>query len=154
LEEDKELFWEELWTIVLKEIKGKSRIFQKPIKGKNRKYIISGEKNCYYTMSVSIKKKEVTVKLDFNNMKKTENNIYAFEKMHEAKKTIEGKFGNNLIWYDIEDQDIKSIQYVEHFNGFETESEKAHLVDFYVKNIVLLEEATREVLKSVNMNLK
>jgi hypothetical protein len=143
----------EFWNQLLPRFKGKTPIYQNTSPSKDH-WLSSGGtgiSGVYY--SCIITRSYAGVEVAIAKGTKEENKEF-FDELIKHKEQIELKFGHELNWERLDDKKMSRVSY--HLQGvsiFEKE-DWPQMLEFLVSNMILLEEAMRDILLKVKKKLK
>ena len=140
------------WAQFLKEIKGKSELFQNSNPTKDHWLVAGGTDFTYVTYQVIITKTDASVQLNFGRVSQAENKIL-FDALHNHKDKIENTFGEKLIWDRMDDKKSSKLSfYKSGINCFNRE-EWGFIIDFLISNINNIQKATKPFLSEIKSKM-
>lgn len=138
----------EFWAVLLKNIKGKSSLFQNSKPSKDHWIVAGGTGITYVSYQLIVTQSNASVCLNMGRPSKDDNKLI-FDELFKNKQKIENLFGTNLIWDRSEVYKSSKIYYVlPNVNYFDREDWQ-QIIDFLIANINKLEFAFRDQLKYI-----
>ncbi len=142
----------EFWAVLLREIKGKSTLFQNSNPVKDHWLVAGGTNIAGLSYQFVITMTGASVLMNFGRSS-TEENKTLFDALYAKKDALESKFGNVLNWERLADKKSSKISFslpsVNYFN----KEEWPQIIDFLILNINKLESATREYMPVLKKSL-
>ena len=149
INQNRDLKRQEFWSEFLLRINEQSNLFRNasPSSG-SFKTLASGYAGIWY--GVVIKRSNVCVELCINNGKgfSAEDNKRLFDNLFQRKDEIEVKFGTQLEWERNNNEKVCKVVYYLRNVSIYNEGDRDSMIEFLVKNMIKLEYALRDELKS------
>jgi hypothetical protein len=137
------------WTLLLEKAKKKHSLFNTISPTKDTWIGVSAGKGISYAYWVT--KNGVRLQLQIDRGKDSEKvNLAIFNALKEHKEQIEQRFGDTLNWDEAEGNRMCAIRKQLNEGGYRNdESEWEKIIDSAINKMVLLENATKEVIKKL-----
>jgi hypothetical protein len=142
----------QFWALFLKEIKGKSKLFQNSHATKDHWLVAGGADISGVSFQPVITYTNATVHLNFGRSNGTENNLL-FDTLKISKAVIEAKFGKELNWERMDDKKSSRVSFTQPGLNYFNKEEWPQIVGFLIEHINLLETAVRPYLSSLKTAL-
>jgi hypothetical protein len=142
----------EFWAALLKEIKGKSTIFQNSNPTKDHWLVAGGTNIAGVSYQLVITMTNASVLMNFGRAT-TEENKAMFDLLLTHKAEIEQKFGKTLNWERLEDRKSSRVSYTLTGVNYFVKEDWNMIIKFLIENINNLEIATRSYLPQLKQFL-
>jgi len=135
----------EFWAALLKEIKGKSSLFQNSNPTKDHWLVAGGANIAGLSYQFVITMTGASSLINFGRGS-TDENKAMFDTLFSKKSEIEKKFGDQLNWERLDDRKSSRISYLLPSVNYFNKDEWPKIIDFLITNINKLEAATKGYL--------
>ncbi|HXS36522.1 MAG TPA: DUF4268 domain-containing protein [Flavipsychrobacter sp.] len=135
----------EFWAALLKEIKGKSILFQSSSPTKDHWLVAGGTNITGLSYQFVITMTNASVLINFGRAS-TDENKALFDSLISHKREIENKFGSILNWERLDDRKSSRISFALPGVNYFVKDDWQKIIQFLIENINKLEEATRPYL--------
>lgn len=142
----------EFWAALLKEIKGKSSIFQNSNPTKDHWLVAGGANISGLSYQFVITMTNASVLINFGRSS-TEENKALFDSLLTHKIEIENKFGTNLNWERLDDRKSSRVSYTLSGVNYFIKEDWQKIINFLIEYINKLESATRSYLPQLKQIL-
>ena len=135
----------EFWAVLLRDIKGKSTLFQSSNPTKDHWLVAGGTNITGLSYQFVITMTGASVLMNFGRSS-TDENKAMFDAFFAKKDEIEKKFLNPLNWERLDDRKSSRISYFLPLVNYFNKDEWPQIIDFLITNINKLEAATKGYL--------
>jgi len=142
----------EFWALLLKEIKGKSTIFQNSNPTKDHWLVAGGTDIAGASFQFIITYTNAAVHLNFGRPTTSENKLL-FDSLATYKAQIEEKFGTELNWERMDDKKSSRVSFTKAGLNYFKKEDWPQIISFLIENINLLEAAVRPYLGTIKTAL-
>jgi len=140
------------WTAFLKEIKGKSSLYQTSSPTKDHWLAIGGTGIGAVSYVLVITKSDASISLNFARTSQTENKLL-FSALENHKKDIEQAFGDHLSWERMDDKKSSRVSYYKAGVNYFNEEDWPAIIEFFIEFLNKLEKAIKPHLAEVRRAL-
>jgi hypothetical protein len=141
------------WAEFLKQIKGKSPLFQNSTNTKDNTLYAGGTGITYVTYQVAISSSNSSVSLNFGRSTAEENKTL-FDALYKHAADIDKAFGDHLSWERNDDLKKSSVSYYKQGQNYFNEEEWPSIIAFLIEHINKLEKAVKPYLSEIRAALK
>lgn len=142
----------EFWSLLLREIKGKSILFQSSNPTKDHWLVAGGTNISGLSYQFVITMTYASVLMNFGRGL-TEENKALFDMLSSHKREVEDKFGASLNWERLDDKKSSRISYILPGVNYFVKEEWPKIISFLIEYINKLEIATRSYLPQMKQLL-
>ena len=140
------------WTSALKELRARDVTRFENISPSKEHWLSCGTGVTDCTYALIMLKKEVRVEL-YLQRSAAEENKWLFDRLAEARRDLEGRFGAALRWMRLDAKKASRICYSHPFDGFDAEH-WPKMIDWLCRHFVKLEKAFSKPLGRLGQELK
>lgn len=141
------------WSAFLREIKGKSNLYQNSSPVKDYWLVAGGTGITYISYQLVITKSDASVQLNFGRSSQEENKLL-FDALAVHTKEIETTFGAELMWERMDDKKSSRVAFYKGGMNYFNEDEWPAIIAFQIEYINRLEKAVRPFLSEIKLKLK
>jgi hypothetical protein len=142
----------EFWAQLLKEIKGKSSLFQNSNPTKDHWLVAGGTNISSLSFQFIITMSSATVLLNFGRAN-TDENKTLFDELYKSKLEIEAKFGNTLNWERLNERKSSKVSFTLPGVNYFTKEDWQKIIAFLIENINRLEIAVNPYFPKLKNSL-
>lgn len=141
------------WSAFLRNIKGKSNLYQNSSPVKDHWLVAGGTGITYINFQLVITKSDASVQLTFGRSSQAENKLL-FDALAVHKEQIEEVFGKSLMWERMDGKKSSRVAFYQTGLNYFNEEEWPQIIAFLIEYINLLEKAVNPFFTEIKMKLK
>jgi hypothetical protein len=141
------------WAAFLKNIKGKSCLFQNSNPVKDHWIVAGGTGITYVSYQLNITKSDASVQLNFGRFSQAENKAL-YDALFIHKDEIEKSFGEPLVWERMDDKKSSRVSFYKAGFNYFNEEEWQTIILFLIEKVNKLEIAVKPYFTEIKASLK
>ncbi|RZK13237.1 MAG: DUF4268 domain-containing protein [Flavobacterium sp.] len=136
------------WSEFLKNIKGKSRLFQNSNPTKDHWLVAGNTGITYVTFNLVLTKSDAGVQVNFGRSSQQENKVL-FDALYKHQIEIESKFGEDLEWERMDDKKSSRLSLYKAGLNYFHEEEWPEIIGFLIENLNKMDSAVNSYFPEI-----
>ncbi|HLP38206.1 DUF4268 domain-containing protein [Lacibacter sp.] len=141
------------WAAFLKEIKGKSSLYQNSNPVKDHWLVAGGTGITYVNYTCTLTKSDAAVQLNFGRSSQVENKLL-FDSLYKHKSAIEAAFGEELIWEKMEEKKSSRVSIYKAGLNYFNEDDWPAIISFLIDKLNKMEKAVKPYFTEIKLILQ